>query len=176
MKITYLRKKLTKLRNFKTTYLAVTLAVAIFGFAPGLRAQLAPPPFKTNDVLISAENSQVFVFDEDTYASRTVNGMPLVHMVTSATTGAMTFDHNNPANLLLGLPDAAPGADIGTVGIFNASGMSAGTFGTGYGGNPFSVALNQSGNVFVGEGGQRLQPRHWRHTRPAQIHNHWNVT
>jgi hypothetical protein len=146
MKTPYSTSKLSKLRIVKTTWLAALTAAALLSSSPGLHAQFS---FATGDRLISDNFSQVLVFDSTDALKGT-----LTHPVFSFTTGGMAFDHMNPVHLLLGLPDAAPvSGDIGTVGVFNSDGTVTlpGTFGTGYRGSPFSMVLDRTGNVYVGE-------------------------
>ena len=133
----------------RITMLAATVAIAIFGFAPGLHAQLTPPPFVNGDFVISAQNSQVFVYS----STGTPKGVLTYTTAPSARTGGLAFDHMTQANLLVALPDATATGDVGTVGQFTSTGALAPPFGSGYGGNPFSMVVDRQGNVFVGEEG-----------------------
>jgi hypothetical protein len=150
MQTTFLRRKLITVRNLGI--LRLTLALAIFGLVPGLRAQLTPPPFVNGDFVISAQNSQVFVYS----STGTPKGVLTYTTAPSARTGGLAFDHMTQPNLLVALPDATATGDVGTVGQFTSTGAIAPPFGSGYGGNPFSMVVDRTGNVFVGEEGNDL--------------------
>ena len=135
--------------GLRITMLAATVAIAIFGLVPGLHAQLTPPPFVNGDFVISAQNSQVFVYS----STGTPKGVLTYTTAPSARTGGLAFDHMPQANLLVALPDATATGDVGTVGKFTSTGTIAPPFGSGYGGNPFSMVVDRTGNVFVGEEG-----------------------
>jgi hypothetical protein len=141
MKISYLKPKLTTLRNFRTTYLATMLVVALattFLAASHSQAQ----ELQIGEILVPVGESSIQVHDHDTgMFERTLGPHPTL---SAATGDVMTRPDRSP---LLALFDA------NNVGKFTKMGLQNGNFGNNviYDAQPNSFSIDLFSNVYVGQ-------------------------
>jgi streptogramin lyase len=122
----------------------LVLLTGLLALSPARAAAAFHPTFSWGDVFVSLRSGQVMWFSPDGTLNAT-----LVNAVPSKAEG-MGFD--TAGNLLVTHYCLDPTCRTGnTVERYNPNGVSIGAFGSGYGCNPYAIATDRLGRVYVGQ-------------------------